>query len=149
MLSTAGSGHSICWNQPASSSRFSFIFCPSTSIAMMMVACGTSSTLASSTPVCPKPWSSLCNPVRTLGQRLLNRLLHALRPHRKCDHFAAVFFLQPQCFFQRVAIRLVHLETDVGLANPVSRDGQRCVLRGNLLNAHDNIHALFPLRCDR
>jgi hypothetical protein len=33
-------------------------------MAMMMVACGRPSSSASRTPVWPKPWSSLCRPVR-------------------------------------------------------------------------------------
>src|SRR5216683_3999183 len=86
--------------------------------------------------------------VRALGQRLLDRLLHALRPHRKCNHFAAVFFLQPQSFFQRVAVRLVHLKADIRFTNPVAGDGERRVFGGNLLDAHDNIHGIVPICCD-
>src|SRR5713226_3127842 len=65
MESTAGSGHSIHWNQPASSSRLSFIFPSWTSICMMMVACGRLRRPARRTPVWPKPWSSLWRPVKT------------------------------------------------------------------------------------
>src|SRR6266567_250768 len=129
-------------------------------MAMMIVACGKSSRPANSTPVCPKPWSSLCrsqrielrelvvgnvNPaVSALGERFFNRLLHALRAHRKRNHFSAVLFLQTQRLFQRVAVRLVHFETDVGFLDPVPGNRQRRVFRGNLLDAYDNFHEAFP-----
>src|SRR5216683_3094251 len=82
--------------------------------------------------------------VRAFRERFLDRLLHALRAHRKRDHFPAVFFLQPQSFFQRVTVRLVHFEPDVRFLDPVSRDRQWCVFRGNLFDANDNFHKIFP-----
>ena len=78
--------------------------------------------------------------VRALRQRFLDGLLHALRAHRKSDYFAAVLFLEAKSFFERVAVRLVHLEADVGFLDPVSGDGQRRVFRRNLLDAHDDVH---------
>ena len=81
--------------------------------------------------------------VRALGQRFLDGLLHALGAHGKRDHFAAMFFLQAQSFFERVTIRLVHLESDIGFLDPVSGDGERRVFGGNLLDTHDNFHDIF------
>src|SRR5467141_2771820 len=158
MESTAGSGHSICWNHPASNSRLSFNFPSATSMAMMSVACGKSRSPASSTPVCPNPWSSLCRPVSTrstfsfltaaaiaaLRESFLDCLLYALRAHGQSDDFPAVFFLQAQRFFERVAIRLVHLEADVRFLDPVPGNRERRVLRRNLLDAHDDIHGALP-----
>ena len=62
--------------------------------------------------------------VGALGQRFLDRLLHALRAHRKRHHFAAVLFLEAQGFFERKAVGLVHLESDIGFADPERR--RRC-----------------------
>ena len=84
--------------------------------------------------------------VGALGQRFLDRLLHALRAHRHGDHFAGVFFLQAQGFLERVTIRLVHLKSDVGFANPACvGNGQGSVLGGHLLDADDNLHSYLSL----
>ncbi len=82
--------------------------------------------------------------IRAFGERFLDGLLHALRSHGERDDFAAMFFFEAQSFFERVAVRLVHLEANVGFANPVSGDGQRGVFGGNLFNAHDNVHGSSP-----
>ena len=81
--------------------------------------------------------------VGALGQGFLDGLLHALRAHGERDHFPAVFFLQAQRFFERVTVRLVHLESDIGFLDPVAGDGQRSVFGGNLLDAHDNFHDIL------
>ena len=51
-------------------------------------------------------------------QRLANHLRDARRSGRADDHFAAVLLLQPQRLFERVGVRLVHLEGGVLLADP-------------------------------
>jgi hypothetical protein len=56
----------------------------------------------------------------------------------------SVFFLQPQSFFQRVTVWLVHFEADVGFLDPVSGNCQRRVFRGNLLDTHDDFHRVLP-----
>ena len=43
-------------------------------------------------------------------QRLAQHLGHARRAGRAHDHFAAVLLLEPQALFERVRVRLVHLE---------------------------------------
>jgi hypothetical protein len=64
MVSSAGSGSVIHWNQPPSSSRFTRS--PSaTWTSMMIVACGMPSFSARMTPTWPKPWSSDWSPVST------------------------------------------------------------------------------------
>ena len=84
--------------------------------------------------------------VGALGQRFLDRLLHALRAHRHRDHFAAVLFLQAQGFLERETVRLVHLKSDVGFADPACvGDGQRSVFGGNLLDADDDLHPYLSL----
>ena len=83
--------------------------------------------------------------VGTLRERFLDRLLHALRSHRKGDNFPTVFFLEPQCFLERVAVGLVHLKADVGFLDPVSGDRQRRIFRGDLLDTHDDVHGFLPL----
>ena len=76
-------------------------------------------------------------------------------PHRDRHHFAAVLFLQAQRFFERVAIRLVRLKADVGLANPrpAFDNGQGRVLRGNLFDANSDFQqppcAIKILNCGR
>jgi len=82
--------------------------------------------------------------VRAFRESFFNSLLDALRAHGKRGHFPAVLFLQAQRFFERVAVRLVHFEADVGFLDPVSGDGQRGVFRGNLIDAHDNFHEILP-----
>ena len=69
-----------------------------------------------------------------LGQRFLDGLLRALRPHRNGHHFAAVLFLQAQRFFEREAVRLVRFKSDVGFANPCAAigDGQAAHLSREL-----------------
>src|SRR5216683_796300 len=84
--------------------------------------------------------------VRTLGKRFFDRLLHALRPHGQRNHFPTMLFLEPERFFQRIAVRFVHLETDVRFLDPVPGNRQRRIFRGNLLNAHDNVHGNDPFR---
>src|SRR5216683_1686202 len=84
--------------------------------------------------------------VRTLGKRFFDRLLHALRPHGQRNHFPTMLFLEPERFFQRVAVRFVHLETDVRFLDPVSVNRQRRIFRGNLLDTHDNVHGNDPFR---
>ena len=51
-------------------------------------------------------------------QRLADDLRDARRPGRADDHLAAVLLLQPQRLFERVGVRLVHLEAGVLLADP-------------------------------
>ena len=79
--------------------------------------------------------------VGALGQRFLDGLLGALRAHGERHDLAAVLFLQAQGFFEREAVRLVHLEADVGFANPqaVIGDAQRRILGGNLLDADGDL----------
>ena len=81
--------------------------------------------------------------VRAFGERLFDGLLHAFRAHGKCHHFPTVFFFETQCFFQRVAVRLVHFEANVGFFNPVTGDGKRRILGGNLLDTNDDFHDIF------
>src|SRR6185437_13524703 len=58
-----------------------------------------------------------------------------------------MFFLQAQSFLESVTIRLIHLETDIGFADPTCiGNGQRSVLGGHLLNANDDLHP-YPLHC--
>ena len=87
--------------------------------------------------------------VGALGQRFLDGLLGALRAHGKRHHFAAVLFLQAQRLFEREAVRLVHLEADVGFADPraVFGDAQRRILGGNLLDADGDLHREPQLEC--
>ena len=82
--------------------------------------------------------------VRAFRECFFDRLLHALRAHGKRDDFATVLFLEPQGLFERVAVRLVHFETDVGFLDPVSGDCQRRVFRRNLLDTHDDVHEIVP-----
>ena len=66
IVSSAGSGIAIHWNQPPSSSRLTRrprLLRPATS--MMIVECGMPSRSASTTPVWPCPWSSDWRPVST------------------------------------------------------------------------------------
>ena len=83
--------------------------------------------------------------IGALRQGFLDGLLDALRAHRKRDYFAAMLFFQAQRFFERVAIRLVHFESDIGFADPVAAfdDGERRVFGGNLLDADDDFHDEF------
>src|ERR1700691_4361690 len=53
-----------------------------------------------------------------------------------------MFCFQAQGFFERVAVRLVHLEADVGFFDPVPGDGKGCVLCGDLFDADDDVHGL-------
>jgi len=78
--------------------------------------------------------------VRALGERFFDGLLHALRAHRERDDFASVLFLEAKGFLERVAVRLVHFKANVRFLDPVSGDCQRRVFRGNLLDAHDDVH---------
>ncbi len=84
--------------------------------------------------------------VSAFCESFLDGLLHTLWTHGKDDHFAAMLFLEAQRFFERVTVGLVHLEADVGLLDPVSSNRQRRVLRGNLLNADDDVHGTFPCK---
>ena len=59
-------------------------------------------------------------------------------PMEMRDHFAAVLFLQAQRFFERVAVRLVHFEADVGFFDPVAGDRKRRVFGGNLFDTDDD-----------
>src|SRR5208282_4465965 len=83
--------------------------------------------------------------IRALRQRLFNRLFNAFGTQGRRDHFPAVLLLQTERFFQRVGIRLVHLEADVRLIDPVPGDGQRRIFGRHLLDAHDDVHGLFLL----
>src|SRR5713226_5544457 len=83
--------------------------------------------------------------IRAFGERFLDRLLYALWSQGKRNHLAAVLFLEPQRFFECVAVRLVHLKADVGFANPVSGNGQRGAFGGNLLYAHEDVHGSVPI----
>ena len=80
--------------------------------------------------------------VRAFRQGFLDDLLGPLRAHGKRHHLAAMLFLQAQRLLQREAIRLVHLEADVGLANPRAAFGdvQRRILGRNLLDANGDFH---------
>ena len=51
-------------------------------------------------------------------ERFADDLRHARRPGGTDDHLAAVLLLQPQRLFERVGVRLVHLEAGVLLADP-------------------------------
>ena len=68
IVSSAGSGIAIHWNQPPSSSRFTrrppALACD-LGTSMMIVECGMPSRSARMTPVCACPWSSDCRPVST------------------------------------------------------------------------------------
>ncbi len=80
--------------------------------------------------------------VGALGQRFLDGLLGALGAHGNRDHFAAVLFLEAQAFFEGETVRLIHLEADIGFANPVAGigDAQRGVFGGNLLDGDGDLH---------
>ena len=75
--------------------------------------------------------------IGAFGEGFLDCLLGALGAHRNGDDFAAVLFLQAQCFFERVAIGLVCFESDVGFANPRAAfdDGEGRIFGGNLFDA--------------
>jgi len=79
--------------------------------------------------------------VGALGERFLDRLFHALRPHRYRNHFAGVFLLQAKGFLERETVRFIHFKSDVGLADPSAIDNyQGGVFGGDLLDANDNLH---------
>ena len=82
--------------------------------------------------------------VGAFGEGFLDGLLDALGAHGEGDDFAAVFFFQAEGFFEGVAVRLVHFEADVGFLDPVSGDGERSVFGGDLFDADDDVHEIFP-----
>src|SRR5213083_2112284 len=67
---------------------------------------------------------------------------HARRPARTDHHLSTVFLLQPERFFERVRVGLVHLEAGVLVANP--RPGvvqaRMPLAGGNLFDADGNFH---------
>src|ERR1700693_906460 len=80
--------------------------------------------------------------IRAFRKRFLDGLLHALRTHREDHHLAAVLLFQAQGFFKGIAVRLVHLETNVGFLDPVSGHGEWSVFRRDLLNTDNNVHGV-------
>jgi hypothetical protein len=78
--------------------------------------------------------------VGALGQGLLDGLLGALGAEGNDDDLAAMLLLEPKRLLERVAVGLVHLETDVGFANPalMFADGQGSVASGNLFDANSD-----------
>jgi hypothetical protein len=67
-------------------------------------------------PVFGDVHSAVC----ALGQRFLNRLLHAFRPYRHDYDFSGVFFFQAQCFLVGITIRLIHFKPNSGFTDPAS-----------------------------
>ena len=69
-------------------------------------------------------------------QRVFDHALRALWPHRNDHDFAAHFFLDAQRFFERIAIRLVHFERQIGFFDPgeIFIDAQDRVLVRDLLH---------------
>ena len=80
--------------------------------------------------------------VRALGQSLLDRLLGARRTERGQHHLAAMLFFQTQAFFQRVNIRLIDFEAEIGFLHPGGGgiQPQERISSGDLLDAHDDFH---------
>src|ERR1700736_361252 len=81
-------------------------------------------------------------PVRTFGQRLTNSLRSARGPGAQGNHFARMLLFQLQSFFERVSVRLVHLETDIVLFTPAPAciDVELRIAYGDLLDGTDNFH---------
>ncbi len=64
--------------------------------------------------------------VRAFGQRFADGLRGALRTGAQHDHFAAVLFFQLQRLFERVGVRLIDLEAQVGFLDPLARMRRGC-----------------------
>jgi hypothetical protein len=80
--------------------------------------------------------------VGTLSERFANGLSGARGTGAQRDHLATVFFLELQRFFERVGVRLVDLEAQVGFLDPAS-GGFHAELRvadGDLLNRNNYFH---------
>jgi len=77
-------------------------------------------------------------------ERFTDDLGHARRPGRADHHLAAVLLLQAERFFERVGVRLVHLERGVLLADPGFRfvEAGLPLARGDLFDADRDLHAL-------
>src|SRR5439155_27278510 len=71
-----------------------------------------------------------------------NDLRNARRLRRADDDFSAVLLFEPQRFFERVGIRLVHLVAGVLFANPGFRvvEAWLPLARGNLFDANGYFH---------
>ena len=81
--------------------------------------------------------------VGAFGQRFLDGLLGALRPHRERHDFAAVLFFQAQGFFERVSCRARSFRNRCRFrGSKLSGDAERSVLGGNLLDADDDVHGV-------
>ena len=80
--------------------------------------------------------------VRSTRQRVLNNRFHALWSHWANDDFAAVLFLQPQPFFERITIRFIDFKRKVGLFDPGGRFvyAQDRVFTRDLLHHHYDFH---------
>ena len=79
------------------------------------------------------------------GERFANHLGDPRGSCRADDHLAAVLLLEAQRFFERVGVRLVHLEAGVLIANPglgVVQPGLP-VPGGDLLDADGNLHLVI------
>ena len=81
-------------------------------------------------------------PIGATGERFANHLLHARGSGRTDDDFAAVLFAQPQPFFQRIGVGLVHFVADVLLADPrlVVVQTRLPLASRDLLDADGNLH---------
>ena len=80
--------------------------------------------------------------IGALGQRFANRGADALRAGAEHDDFAAVLLLELQRLFERVGIRLVHGELDVGLFNPFAGgvDAHLRIALRDLFDGDDDFH---------
>ena len=83
-------------------------------------------------------------PIRTASQRLADDLRHARRPGGAGNDLATVPFLEPQRFFERIGVRLIHLEAGVAVADPDVRlaDTQRPFSGDDLFDAHGDLHGV-------
>ena len=75
-------------------------------------------------------------------ERFADYLRDARRPRRAHHHFAAVLLLQPQRLFERIRVRLVHLEAGVGFTNPrfVVVEARLPFARRDLFDANGDLH---------
>ena len=86
-------------------------------------------------------------PVRAAGERLTDHLLHARGAGRTDHDFSTVLLAQPQCLFERVGVRLVHLVADVLLANPrlVVLEARLPLAGGHLFDADGDLHMMVGI----
>ena len=81
-------------------------------------------------------------------ERLANHLLHARRAGRAHHHLAAVLLAQPQALLERIRVRLVHLVTDILVANPglVVVETRLPLAGRNLLDTDSDFHGREAVR---